>query len=124
MIAAGRNNLWFVEAWIKLPSRYTAVRDRDGNTALHYASLLRSSNNLEQKTAVVRALLEANPALATIRNKEGLLWGLRPSSRKVAGNTTIRALIKARLANRSRPLRNTNKNRKRNTQRTNKVVPL
>ena len=124
MIAAGRNNLWFVEAWIKLPSRYTAVRDRDGNTALHYASLLRSSNNLEQKTAVVRALLEANPALATIRNKEGLLWGLRPSSRKVAGNTTIRNLIKARLANRSRPLRNTNKNRKRNTQRTNKVVPL
>jgi ankyrin repeat protein len=124
MIAAGKNNIWFVTMWLALPTRYTAVRDHEGNTALHYASYYSNTRNISLQTAIVTALLDANPALATIRNRHGRIWGQKPSSLKVARNTPIRAQILARATNKKRPLVNTNKWRNKTMRQTGKVRPL
>jgi ankyrin repeat protein len=124
MIAAGKNNIWFVTMWIALPTRYTAVRDHEGNTALHFASYYSNTRNINVQTAIVTALLEANPALATIRNRHGRIWGQTPASLKVARNTPIRAQILARATNKKRPLVNTNKGRNKTMRQTGKVRPL
>jgi ankyrin repeat protein len=115
MIAAANDNIDFVNLWIALPDRLTAVQDSNGDTALHHSMRLkqRTPAQLQRQEAVVRALLEANPALSTIRNRQGRLFGLmsglRASSKLIAGLTPLRELIKTRAANRKRPIVNTNR---------------
>ena len=114
MIAASNDNIDFVNLWIALPDRLTAAQDRNGDTALHHAMRLkqRSPEQLRKQELVVRALLEANPALSTIRNRQGRLFGLmsglRASSKLIAGTSPLRELIKTRAANRKQPIVNTN----------------
>jgi ankyrin repeat protein len=115
MIAAANDNIDFVNLWIALPDRLTGVQDSKGDTALHHAMRQkpRTPDQLQKQEAVVRALLEANPALSTIRNRQGRFFGLgtglRASSKLIAGLTPLRILIKTRAANRKNPVINTNR---------------
>ena len=106
MIAAYANNVEFVKVWLALPKRLTAQRDHKGNSVLHYASRYAPSMTakaLANQSEIVNLLIDANPGLMYIRNREG--WGFqgqRPNSKLVAGLTPMRNAIKTRRRNQNR----------------------
>jgi serine/threonine protein kinase len=123
MIAAYTGNIEFVKAWLALPKRLTAQRDHRGNTVLHYASRNKPSITTTQlvvQSEIINLLIDANPALMYIRNREG--WGFqgqRPNSKLVAGLTPLRNTMKTRRRNQNRrgPVINTNTPPLNNTRR-------
>jgi len=114
MFAAYTQNIEFVRAWLALPKKLTAQRDHKGNTVLHYASRTKpnmTTSEIANQSEIVNLLIDANPALMYIRNREG--WGLqgqRPNSKLVSGLTPLRGAIKTRRINQNRrgPAINTN----------------
>jgi serine/threonine protein kinase len=123
MLAAYTKNIEFVKAWLLLPKKLTAQRDNKGNTVLHYATRNKpnmTASELADQSEIVNLLIDANPALMYIRNREG--WGFqgqRPNSKLVAGVTPLRNTIKIRRRNQNRrgPVVNTNKAALNNTRR-------
>jgi len=113
MLAAAATNLEFINAWLSIPKRLTSQRDHKGDTVLHYAArfVKRSSTDLANQNKIVSMLIDANPALMYIRNRQGWGFGQRANSKAVAGLTQIRTNIKTRRAaqNKRKPVINTNK---------------